>query len=500
MIQKIKRWLAPPFFPDDELKTRRARLLNGLLLITIGVALMVSVGNVLGGRTPWLTTSTNVTIAFISFGCVYLLRRGHITAAGVLLLILGWIEITVASASLGTIRTPTTTVYLLPVIGATIIFDRRGLIVATVLSSSSVLGLIVAENGGWLPRPDYTVTVTQWLMYTGLFAGIGALTHIAQGVAHNALARAKTELSERKHVEQELRKLLRAVEQSPTTIVITNCAGDIEYVNPRFTQTTGYAVAEALGKNPRILKSEHTPAQVYAEMWRTIKAGGEWRGEFQNKKKNGEVYWEAATIAPIWDEHGAITHFLAVKEDITERKRAEAELHDLQNQLREQAIRDPLTHLFNRRYLNETLPPEIARAVRHHTPLGIVMLDLDHFKQINDTLGHLTGDVVIESVGRLIQAQLRESDMVCRYGGEEILCVLPDTTQDDVLRRVEQLRAQIAQTMVDPAHPDLRITGSFGIAMFPAHGTNVTEILKAADAALYRAKQDGRNCVRIANT
>ena len=131
------------------------------------------------------------------------------------------------------------------------------------------------------------------------------------------------DVSERKRTEDQLRKLSRAVEQSPASIVITNLQGDIEYVNPKFTKITGYSAEEALGKNPRILKSGDMPITAYQKLWETITSGGEWRGEFHNKKKNGELFWEAAALSPIRDAQGAITHFLAVKEDITEKKSLE---------------------------------------------------------------------------------------------------------------------------------------------------------------------------------
>lgn len=134
------------------------------------------------------------------------------------------------------------------------------------------------------------------------------------------------DITERKQAEEQLRKLSRAVEQSPASVVITDTAGNIEYVNPRFTQITGYTFEEAIGKNPRILKSGETPLEVYKQLWDTITSGGEWRGEFHNKKKNGELYWELSSISPILDASGAISHFLAVKEEITERKRTEAAL------------------------------------------------------------------------------------------------------------------------------------------------------------------------------
>jgi PAS domain S-box-containing protein len=142
------------------------------------------------------------------------------------------------------------------------------------------------------------------------------------------------DITERKHIEQALRKFERAVEQSPVSIVITNKAGDIEYVNPRFVQITGYSLAEVIHQNPRILKSGFTTGTEYGDLWETITAGGEWHGQFHNKKKNGEMYWEMATIAPIWGDHGEITHFLAVKEDITERKRIEEAFRESEEKYR----------------------------------------------------------------------------------------------------------------------------------------------------------------------
>ncbi|MBI5649996.1 MAG: PAS domain S-box protein, partial [Chloroflexi bacterium] len=153
-----------------------------------------------------------------------------------------------------------------------------------------------------------------------------------------------TDITERKRAEEKLRQLSRAVEQSPVTIVITDTTGKIEYANPRFTQVTGYTLAEALGQNPRILKSGEMPTHEYARLWDQISAGGEWRGEFHNKKKTGELYWESAFISAITDEHGKVTHYLAVKEDITARKEIEQKLAEERNQIR--AAKDYAEKLF----------------------------------------------------------------------------------------------------------------------------------------------------------
>ncbi len=142
------------------------------------------------------------------------------------------------------------------------------------------------------------------------------------------------DITDRKRTEDQLRKLSCAVEQSATSVVITDVRGNIEYVNPRFTELTGYTMEEALGKNPRILKSGEHSAEMYKQLWRTVTSGGKWTGEFHNKKRNGDLYWESAVISPIRNAEGVTTHFLAVKEDITERKRAEETLSQERNLLR----------------------------------------------------------------------------------------------------------------------------------------------------------------------
>ena len=182
------------------------------------------------------------------------------------------------------------------------------------------------------------------------------------------------DMSERKLIEEQLRKLSRAVEQSPSSIIITDLFGEIEYVNPRFSKLTGYGLAEVIGKNPRILKSGETPAKVYENLWTTIVSGNTWRGEFHNKKKNGELYWEYASISPIVDQEGKITHFLAIKEDITEKKLIENELLRAKEKAEESdrlkseflaqmshEIRSPLNVILNyNSFLNEELAPQLT--------------------------------------------------------------------------------------------------------------------------------------------
>jgi len=173
----------------------------------------------------------------------------------------------------------------------------------------------------------------------------------------------------------------------------------------------------------------------------------------------------------------------------------------LREALRNQSIRDPLTGLFNRRYMEETLEREMRRAERSHQPLGVVMLDLDHFKHFNDTYGHAAGDLLLRELGALLNTRLRGSDIACRYGGEEFALILPEMPLAIIRQRVEALRLGIKQLYVRHRGQSLGIvTVSAGIAMFPEHAAAGEALLRAADRALYRAKAEGRDRVTSAET
>jgi len=319
------------------------------------------------------------------------------------------------------------------------------------------------------------------------------------------------DITERKQAEEKLQQLSRAVEQSPVSIMITNTKGIIEYVNPRFTQVTGYSAAETLGQNPRILRTDKTPPGTHSELWDLLTHGREWQGEFVNQKKNGELYYESALISPITDSHGVVTHYLAVKEDITERKRSEEELREanrklqlqleeiqlLQTELRDQAIRDPLTGLYNRRYLNETLEREIARAEREKYPISFVMIDIDRFKNINDTFGHARGDVVLRKFATQLLSQTRIVDIACRFGGEEFLVILPNVTAEIAFQIAERWRRTFMGLTMPLEYNTHQATISSGISEYPVNGNAGEELIFLADKAMYHAKKTGRNKVVI---
>lgn len=287
--------------------------------------------------------------------------------------------------------------------------------------------------------------------------------------------------TERETMFEQVQELSYAVEQSPNTVVITDTNGNIQYVNQKFTQLTGYTSAEIIGKNPRTLKSNKMPPEGYKELWRTITSGREWSGEIINKKKNGEFYWEKTLIGPIKNSEGIITHFVSVKEDVTERKMMEAELKIL-------STTDKLTQAYNRTKFDEIILKEFAFSRRYNKPLSLVMIDIDHFKGINDNFGHNTGDYVLKTVSGIIKDTIRETDYLVRWGGEEFLVVATNMRLEEARELSERIRNEIEKYAFDQG----TVTASLGITQYKT-GDTVHTLLQRADAALYLAKNNGRN-------
>ena len=421
---------------------------------------------------------------------------------------------------------------------------------------------------------------------------------------------------ELKHISGELAKLARVIEQSPVAVVVTNLNGLIDYCNPRFSEVSGYARDELVGKTPAILKSGLTPESVYEALWQTIKEGKEWRGEILNRKKTGELFWERQLIVPIKDEAGNVQNFVAVKEDISElkhvanslrlrervlesssngimitataqlehpityvnpaferitgypasevigkngrflvrddlnqkglaeirialRERREAhavlrnyrkdgslfwnELHiapvldesgaatthfisivndvtervRYEEQLEFQANHDVLTGLANRNLLGDRINQGIARARRDGEIVGVMLIDLDRFKVVNDGLGHAPGDLLLREIARRLNACVRDTDTVARLGGDEFVVVLTSVADPE---NVALIASKILKSVNEPLHIEgkkLVITASIGVSLFPRDGDEGDLLLRNADLAMYRVKEHGRNNYRF---
>jgi len=301
----------------------------------------------------------------------------------------------------------------------------------------------------------------------------------------------KEDITEKKQTEEQINKLSQAVQQNPCSIIITNSQGKIEYVNPSFTKNTGYTLEEVFGRNPRILKSGEISSDKYKQLWDTIVSGMVWKGEFLNRKKDGSLFWEYGSISPIKDEKGEISHFVSIKEDITERKNFETRLLYFANN-------DPLTNLYNRRRFREELLIVLAQSQRYNTNGVLLFLDLDNFKYVNDTLGHQKGDQLLIKLGILLRQRLRESDILARLGGDEFAVILPHTNIEQAKLIAEQILELVREKIfMDDEIQPVGVSISIGIASFPEHGTNADKLLTFADLAMYKAKEDGRNRICV---
>ena len=281
-----------------------------------------------------------------------------------------------------------------------------------------------------------------------------------------------------------------AIEQSPVSVVITDLEGIIQYVNPQFEKISGYSAAEAVGQYPSILQSGQTDQAVYSALWQALSQGKTWTGEFINKRKNSEIYYEEAHISPVYDTNGAINRYVAVKLDITERKQYETRLQHL-------ARYDNLTDLPNRSLFSDLLQQALALAKREQYRLALMFVDLDHFKEVNDTFGHAVGDLLLQEAALRMQAAVRSSDVAGRIGGDEFGILLAKLeVEQDALLVGEKLRSALEQPFVLDGHT-IAISSSIGIALFPDHGAVEQQLSLHADQAMYAAKQAGRNAVRL---
>jgi diguanylate cyclase (GGDEF)-like protein/PAS domain S-box-containing protein len=314
------------------------------------------------------------------------------------------------------------------------------------------------------------------------------------------------DMSKQKKAEQYGRLQQAALESASEGIVITDATGKIEWANHAFTTLTGYALDEVLGVNPRILKSGMMDRAFYQVLWSTILDGRKWSGELWNLNKDGNLYGEEMHIAPVRAMDGRISNFVAVKHDITERKQAEAQaerakqgLVSLNKELREAnehilklSQTDALTGLANRRTIDERMRYETARADRLGCAFSVILGDLDHFKSINDEFGHLVGDRVLVAAAGVLAHQARSYDLPARFGGEEFMVLLPESTLEDAMTIAQRIRTAISGVAV----PEVtrQITMSLGISTW-GHGDTLGALVGRADAALYQAKRRGRNRV-----
>ncbi len=298
---------------------------------------------------------------------------------------------------------------------------------------------------------------------------------------------------EHKHDDEALR-IAATTFESHEPIIITDKAGTILRVNNAFTDVTGYKSDEAIGKNPRILSSGRQSESFYQNMFKQLEESGQWQGEIWNRRKSGEIYPEWKTITAVKDKTGKTTHYVSLFFDITERKEHENRIQDL-------VFYDPLTKLPNRRMLLTKLSQEISYTRRHSMFGALLFIDLDHFKTLNDSLGHHIGDELLQQVGQRLLHGLREEDIAVRIGGDEFVVLLhaDNKTLEQASRQATLVAQKLHLIISNPytlQDTEFTFTSSIGLTIYPQQEElDPLELLKQADSAMYSAKQKGRNMI-----
>lgn len=348
------------------------------------------------------------------------------------------------------------------------------------------LGLNTQDDGDWTyvrkDGSEFPVSLS-----------ISALSD-AQGVVQGYLGIA-ADISGRHRMEQDLRIAAIAFE-SQAAIMVTDEKQRILRVNPAFTQLTGYSAEEAVGRTPILLKSGRQDATFYKAMWQALSDIGHWQGEIWNRRKNGEIFPEWLTISAVRDAQGAVTHYVSTFSDISNLKVAESEIHHL-------AFYDPLTALPNRRLLLNRLNKACAAGKRSGQFGALLIIDIDNFKTLNDTLGHDVGDHLLLEVAKRLVACIREGDTAARQGGDEFVVMLEELGIDGegagVLAETvaEKLRDELGRPYLLSGELEYVRTASIGISLFRGQDKTTDVLFKQSDIALYKAKDAGRNAIRF---
>ncbi|QFR50174.1 diguanylate cyclase [Sulfurimonas lithotrophica] len=291
----------------------------------------------------------------------------------------------------------------------------------------------------------------------------------------------QSDISERKQSQLKLAYYLEIIDKNVISST-TDLHGKITKVSQAFSDISGYSKNELLGKSHNILRHKDMPSSTYKELWKTIQSGNIWEGEIKNKRKDGSTYWVDATISPVKNEQGETINYTSIRHDITDKKRIE-----------ELSVTDKLTQLYNRLKLDEIFSMKLASARRYNSTFSIIMMDIDYFKSVNDTWGHQAGDDILKEFATIIKNNIRETDVVGRWGGEEFLILSSESDLESAIKLSEKLRDIVSLFKFSFAGHK---TASFGVSSYHA-GDDEKTMVKRADDALYRAKENGRNRVEV---
>lgn len=295
-----------------------------------------------------------------------------------------------------------------------------------------------------------------------------------------------TDITEMKKYEQEIQKLTLAIEQSPVLVVITDTNHIIEYANQKTFEQMGYSEDTLIGQSVSILRSPKVDQEVMDDLDASLSMVEEWRGELLNMTIEEESFWVSAIVTPLLDEADEVAHYLYVMEDISDRKK-------FQETLEHQASYDSLTELPNRFYGMQQLDEAIRKAVKTKEKMGVFFLDLDTFKEINDTLGHEAGDKLLISIADRLLRACRKNDTVIRLGGDEFMIVVEHTQDMEDFEKIAEKLLALSRLPVQYGKHELKTSASIGLALLPEHGTDRKTLMRHADMAMYHSKSQGKN-------
>ncbi|AIF49989.1 diguanylate cyclase domain-containing protein [Pelosinus sp. UFO1] len=300
------------------------------------------------------------------------------------------------------------------------------------------------------------------------------------------------DVTEWQQLQNRLRLAAQVFESASDGILVTDVEGVIQFANPAFLKNTGYSLEEIMGLTPRILKSGIHSDELYHEMWHSLQKNGQWKGEINNKRKNGEIYSEWLVVDAIKNDLGQITMYSGIFRDLSERMKYE-------EKIKFHAYHDGLTGLPNRILFYEKMSQCFNAAKRYRHIMGVMYVDLDGFKYVNDTFGHDKGDLLLQAVALGLKECVRESDIVARMGGDEFTIILPEMAryqEAEVVAKKIQERLNQTFILLDCA---VKISSSIGVSIFPKDGEDADTLIKKADNAMYQAKAAGKNTYRFSN-
>ncbi|MDR2904570.1 MAG: diguanylate cyclase [Helicobacteraceae bacterium] len=344
-------------------------------------------------------------------------------------------------------------------------------------------------------KNEFGVVATQFNIYIDTVLQINRRLEEEEAKTKDLLENRESEIERRTaevhKLNKELSHYIDVVDQNVIT-TRTDTRGVITYASTAFCRISGFTKEEAVGHPHNIVRHPDMPREIFVNMWDTIKRGEVWRGEVKNRTKSGGFYWVNTVIAPQFADNTEIVGYVAVRHDITLQKELEETLQKL-GEVTRRSHTDALTGIMNRLRINELLQMEIDRAERYGGDLAVALLDIDHFKKINDTYGHLIGDEVLKKLASNLTTKMRKTDLAGRWGGEEFLMVLVNTPKAGALRKMDQFRALIERENFAPVP---KVTVSIGISIYQ-DGDTLESLVGRSDVALYLAKESGRNRVEI---